>query len=238
MPPCDTFCALCETCARHPLPPPLLQPPLPKSVKDLIRRLLKINKSKRLGKTAGGARAVMKHKWFSGFDWEGLLKKQLEVPIKPNVREAGEGGEGGGGGRWRFSYCTGWSPCFFRRDYVALGKMHDICFFREQAAKFVRRGVLRLIDVFRIHQTVTGGACLKSNMTVRIEDTPPFFNHKLFYNNHSPLMNRRRRRRPTGLPRYTTVFTFVWFAMLIGRCTPRKLIGQHGITVSVGEREY
>lgn len=28
----------------------------------------------------------MKHKWYSGFDWEGLLKKQLEVPIEPQVR--------------------------------------------------------------------------------------------------------------------------------------------------------
>lgn len=53
--------------------------------KDIIRKLLKINKSKRLGKAAGGAASVMKHKWYSGFDWEGLLKKQLEVPIKPQV---------------------------------------------------------------------------------------------------------------------------------------------------------
>lgn len=59
---------------------------LPQSAQDIVRKLLKINKSKRLGKTAGGAGGVMKHKWFSGFDWEGLLKRQLEVPVDPMVR--------------------------------------------------------------------------------------------------------------------------------------------------------
>lgn len=55
------------------------------AAKDIVRKLLKINKSKRLGKAAGGAGSVMKHKWYSGFDWEGLLKRQLEVPIEPQV---------------------------------------------------------------------------------------------------------------------------------------------------------
>eukprot|EP00904_Undaria_pinnatifida_P012131 jgi/Undpi1/8048/HiC_scaffold_24.g10520.m1 len=56
-----------------------------KSVKDIVRRLLKINKGKRLGGTSGGAASVMKHKWFSGFNWKGLLKKELEVPINPEL---------------------------------------------------------------------------------------------------------------------------------------------------------
>lgn len=56
-----------------------------KSVKDITRKLLKIKKSKRLGNTAGGAKSVMNHKWFSGFDWDKLLKRQLEAPINPNV---------------------------------------------------------------------------------------------------------------------------------------------------------
>ncbi|CAM9896563.1 unnamed protein product [Ectocarpus sp. 6 AP-2014] len=56
-------------------PPPTFS----KAAKDIVRKLLKINKSKRLGKAAGGAGSVMKHKWYSGFDWEGLLKKQLEL---------------------------------------------------------------------------------------------------------------------------------------------------------------
>lgn len=28
----------------------------------------------------------MKHKWFSGLDWEALLAKSLPVPIYPNVK--------------------------------------------------------------------------------------------------------------------------------------------------------
>jgi serine/threonine protein kinase len=50
---------------------------------DLIRRLLRSHQSKRLGNTKGGASAVMKHKWFSGFDWDGLLHMELEAPIIP-----------------------------------------------------------------------------------------------------------------------------------------------------------
>lgn len=65
------------------IPPQFL---INQAAKDIVRKLLKINKSKRLGKAAGGASSVMKHKWYSGFDWEGLLKKQLEVPIEPKVR--------------------------------------------------------------------------------------------------------------------------------------------------------
>eukprot|EP00752_Nemacystus_decipiens_P011818 g10487.t1 len=60
-------------------------PSFSKAAKDIVRKLLKINKSKRLGKAAGGAGSVMKHKWYAGFDWEGLLKKQLEVPIEPQL---------------------------------------------------------------------------------------------------------------------------------------------------------
>ena len=56
-----------------------------------MRKLLKINKGKRLGGTSGGAASVMKHKWFSGFNWKGLLKKELEVPINPEVSKLGEG---------------------------------------------------------------------------------------------------------------------------------------------------
>lgn len=52
---------------------------------DLVRKLLKTYQSKRLGRTRGGTSSVMKHKWFSGFDWDALLDRKLEVPIKPKV---------------------------------------------------------------------------------------------------------------------------------------------------------
>jgi hypothetical protein len=52
----------------------------------LIKKLLRTYQSKRLGRTKGGTGAVMKHKWFSGLDWEALLAKSLPVPIYPNVK--------------------------------------------------------------------------------------------------------------------------------------------------------
>jgi len=52
---------------------------------DLVKKLLKTSQSKRLGRTKGGTAAVMKHKWFSGFDWDALRNKKLEVPFKPKV---------------------------------------------------------------------------------------------------------------------------------------------------------
>ncbi|CAM9681447.1 unnamed protein product, partial [Choristocarpus tenellus] len=57
-----------------------------KSVKDIIRKLLKINKSKRFGNTHGGEAAIMNHKWYGGFDWDGLIKKKLPPPIIPELK--------------------------------------------------------------------------------------------------------------------------------------------------------
>jgi len=55
-------------------------------ITDLTRKLLRVHQSKRLGRTKGGAKVVMKHKWFSGFDWVALLgKKMKEVPILPKI---------------------------------------------------------------------------------------------------------------------------------------------------------
>lgn len=51
---------------------------------DLIGKLL-CEQSKRLGRTQGGAGEIVKHPWFSGFDWESLLNKEMKVPSKPRV---------------------------------------------------------------------------------------------------------------------------------------------------------
>lgn len=51
---------------------------------DLIKKLL-CEQSKRLGRTQGGAAEIVKHQWFSGFDWDALLAKEMKVPSKPNV---------------------------------------------------------------------------------------------------------------------------------------------------------
>lgn len=54
---------------------------------DLVKKLLKTYQSKRLGRIKGGASSVMKQKWFSGFDWNSLLDRKLEVPMKPDVED-------------------------------------------------------------------------------------------------------------------------------------------------------
>lgn len=51
---------------------------------DLISKLL-CDQSKRLGRTQGGADEIIKHPWFSGFDWDAMLEKKMEVPYKPDV---------------------------------------------------------------------------------------------------------------------------------------------------------
>ncbi|KAL9188431.1 hypothetical protein ACHAXT_006809 [Thalassiosira profunda] len=54
---------------------------------ELVKKLLKTYQSKRLGRTKGGASSVMKQKWFSGFDWNSLLARELKVPLKPDVKD-------------------------------------------------------------------------------------------------------------------------------------------------------
>ena len=56
-----------------------------KNLADLIRKLCKLHQSKRLGNGKGGTSAIIKHKWFSNFDFKGLTKKELIAPIIPKV---------------------------------------------------------------------------------------------------------------------------------------------------------
>ena len=54
---------------------------------EIVKKLLKVYQSKRLGRTKGGASSVMKQKWFSGFDWGSLLNRELEPPFVPDVKD-------------------------------------------------------------------------------------------------------------------------------------------------------
>lgn len=51
--------------------------------KDIVCQLLKKNPAKRLG---GGIDNLKSHSWFTGFDWEKLLSKQLKSPYVPSVK--------------------------------------------------------------------------------------------------------------------------------------------------------
>merc|ERR1712070_510272 len=58
-----------------------------KNLSDIVRKLLKLCQSKRLGNGKGGCGAIAKHKWFSGFDFDGLLSYGLEAPITVKVKD-------------------------------------------------------------------------------------------------------------------------------------------------------
>lgn len=57
-----------------------------KAVIDLITKLLTQNPKRRLGNLKNGIKDIMKHRWFSGFDWSGLINKKIKPPIQPEVK--------------------------------------------------------------------------------------------------------------------------------------------------------
>ncbi|MGH0115498.1 UNVERIFIED_CONTAM: hypothetical protein FKN15_024828 [Acipenser sinensis] len=56
-----------------------------KNAANLIKKLCRDNPSERLGNLKNGVKDIQKHKWFEGFNWEGLRKGTLTPPIIPTV---------------------------------------------------------------------------------------------------------------------------------------------------------
>ncbi|XP_060950841.1 cGMP-dependent protein kinase 1-like [Limanda limanda] len=56
-----------------------------KNAASLIKKLCRDNPSERLGNLKNGVKDIQKHKWFEGFNWEGLKKGTLTPPITPDV---------------------------------------------------------------------------------------------------------------------------------------------------------
>ncbi|XP_057381165.1 cGMP-dependent protein kinase, isozyme 2 forms cD4/T1/T3A/T3B-like isoform X1 [Daphnia carinata] len=54
----------------------------------LIKKLCRDNPAERLGYQKGEIRDIQKHKWFDGFNWEGLRNRTLTPPIIPQIRSA------------------------------------------------------------------------------------------------------------------------------------------------------
>jgi len=52
-------------------------------VKDLIKKLLTADRTKRIGNLKNGAEDIKKHKWFRGLNWAALYNKQLEPYMVP-----------------------------------------------------------------------------------------------------------------------------------------------------------
>lgn len=59
-----------------------------KNAVNLIKRLCRDNPGERLGYQKGGVSDIQKHKWFDGFNWEGLRRGTLNAPIIPKVKGA------------------------------------------------------------------------------------------------------------------------------------------------------
>ncbi|CAG8483983.1 3335_t:CDS:2 [Funneliformis caledonium] len=62
------------------------------NAKDLIKRLLTSDRTKRLGNLRGGSEDVKKHKWFRGVDWQGLYDRRVTAPIVPPYQHPGDTG--------------------------------------------------------------------------------------------------------------------------------------------------
>ncbi|RWS30568.1 cGMP-dependent protein kinase: isozyme 2 forms cD4/T1/T3A/T3B-like protein, partial [Leptotrombidium deliense] len=54
----------------------------------LIKRLCRDNPAERLGYQRGGIDDIRQHKWFDGFNWEGLRSRNLPPPIIPRIKHA------------------------------------------------------------------------------------------------------------------------------------------------------
>ena len=55
------------------------------SLQEAIRSLLTRDPCRRLGCLKGGTEDVMKHRFFRGFDWEGLQQRTLDAPYVPKI---------------------------------------------------------------------------------------------------------------------------------------------------------
>ena len=58
--------------------------------KDLVKRLLTSDKSRRLGCQAGGAQDIKDHPWFSKISWSDLVNLKTPAPFVPKVKDAND----------------------------------------------------------------------------------------------------------------------------------------------------
>lgn len=78
-------------------------------MKQVIKALLMKDPTRRLGCMNDGTDGVMKHRFYHGFDWQGLLEMKIDVPYKPklpsNMSKLGKKDIGGDNAK-----ATNWNP--------------------------------------------------------------------------------------------------------------------------------
>ena len=58
--------------------------------KDLIRKLLVSDRTKRIGTMKNGPEDIKRHKWFKTIDWDIVAQKKLQPPIVPKTAHDGD----------------------------------------------------------------------------------------------------------------------------------------------------
>ncbi|KAJ1565499.1 camp-dependent protein kinase catalytic subunit [Cladochytrium tenue] len=69
---------------------PKFPPHFDPMAKDLVKRLLTADLSKRYGNLRGGSGDIKRHKWFAGVDWEALVALQVRAPYVPPSKGDGD----------------------------------------------------------------------------------------------------------------------------------------------------
>jgi len=54
--------------------------------KEVIKNLVQVNPSKRLGNFKNGIDDIKNHRWFQAFDWTGLVQRTITAPWEPTLR--------------------------------------------------------------------------------------------------------------------------------------------------------
>ncbi|KAJ3260073.1 camp-dependent protein kinase catalytic subunit [Borealophlyctis nickersoniae] len=60
------------------------------AAKDLVKRLLSSDLTKRYGNLKGGVGDIKRHKWFAGVDWERLKSGGVQAPYVPPLKGDGD----------------------------------------------------------------------------------------------------------------------------------------------------
>ena len=55
-----------------------------------MKRFCRDSPAERLGYQKDGIMDIKKHKWFQGFDWDGLLECSLAPPLVPSVQSTSD----------------------------------------------------------------------------------------------------------------------------------------------------